>query len=432
MIVSLCLAAIDCHLSGRPAGRSGCGCWPRSAGPRSGRSSPLYAIWAWRTIPAMRRMMVWGLVLHPLFWFGIPALTAKSAFIAGSNALNSPRELHSNKVFGTIDRFFELHAAPMWIAALLRDRARALPAPAVHPAARRRDRRVGGRRDRVRAPRLAGGPALSVRAGRRRVRARRDLRRARDPRAAAAAGAGCPAPLATGDRLGDGVVVLLFAGTFVPAARSRLRVERGRPQARASASARRSAGSRPSSTGSAPRGSSPAASRICRSATRASSPGTWASRSACCTSTRTRSLLHPHTTVDFFPLHNGWRVFPSHVTAATRSLPRAAPDVPVVSAARRRPVGGIRNPGAVVLVSAVVLRRRRDRRAASGGAVASCGRRCRASGAPPRRAIRSPTSPRAEPTSSHARSRASGNALFTKSPGGGASRRRRASRRSAR
>ena len=41
----------------------------------------------------MRRLIGGGLTLIPLFWFGIPALTAKSAFIAGSNALHSPREL---------------------------------------------------------------------------------------------------------------------------------------------------------------------------------------------------------------------------------------------------------------------------------------------------------------------------------------------------
>ena len=39
MVVALCLGAIDCHLSGRPAGRSRSACSPRSAGRRCGRSS---------------------------------------------------------------------------------------------------------------------------------------------------------------------------------------------------------------------------------------------------------------------------------------------------------------------------------------------------------------------------------------------------------
>ena len=29
--------------------------------------------------------------------------------------------------------------------------------------------------------------------------------------------------------------------------------------------------------------------------------------------------LHPHTVVNFYPLHNGWKVFPSHVDAAHAS-----------------------------------------------------------------------------------------------------------------
>ena len=38
MIVTFCLAAIDCHLSGHPRWAFAFGCWPRSADPRRGRS----------------------------------------------------------------------------------------------------------------------------------------------------------------------------------------------------------------------------------------------------------------------------------------------------------------------------------------------------------------------------------------------------------
>jgi hypothetical protein len=64
-------------------------------------------------------MIAAGLLLIPLFWFGIPALTAKSAFIAGDNALHSPRELHSNKLLGTLDRFLDLQELPIWLTAML-------------------------------------------------------------------------------------------------------------------------------------------------------------------------------------------------------------------------------------------------------------------------------------------------------------------------
>ena len=79
----------------------------------------LYSLWAWRSIPLDATDARGGLVLIPLFWFGIPALTAKSAFIAGDNALHSPRELHSNKLLGTLDRFLDLQELPVWLTGIL-------------------------------------------------------------------------------------------------------------------------------------------------------------------------------------------------------------------------------------------------------------------------------------------------------------------------
>ena len=51
-------------------------------------------------------------------WFGIPWITNGRPDVAGELALGSPRELHRNRVTGTIGRFGELHYAPVWIAAL--------------------------------------------------------------------------------------------------------------------------------------------------------------------------------------------------------------------------------------------------------------------------------------------------------------------------
>ncbi|MBV9467331.1 MAG: hypothetical protein JO206_03410 [Solirubrobacterales bacterium] len=118
MIVSLCLGAIDCHLSGRL--RWAFWLWLLAAlgRPEAWPFLGLYALWMWREQPSYRRWIGGGLVLIPVFWFGIPALTAKSAFIAGNNALNSPRELHNNKFFGTMDRFLDLHELPVQLAAL--------------------------------------------------------------------------------------------------------------------------------------------------------------------------------------------------------------------------------------------------------------------------------------------------------------------------
>jgi hypothetical protein len=63
-------------------------------------------------------ILVWMAVLVA-FWFGIPALTSRSPFVAGSNALGSGRALHNSKVLGTIDRFLDMHETPLEIVALL-------------------------------------------------------------------------------------------------------------------------------------------------------------------------------------------------------------------------------------------------------------------------------------------------------------------------
>jgi hypothetical protein len=132
MIVALCLAAVDCIICRRY--RWAFWAWWLAALGRPEVWAPigLYVIWAWRSVPGMRRQMVIGVVLIPVLWLGIPALTSKSAFSAASLAQNSPRAIHGNKVTGTFGRFLSLNAASVKIAALL----------AVILAALRRDRAV--------------------------------------------------------------------------------------------------------------------------------------------------------------------------------------------------------------------------------------------------------------------------------------------------
>jgi hypothetical protein len=119
MIVSLCLAAIDAIICKRY--RWAFWLWWLAALGRPEVWGPmgLYIIWAWRTLPEMRRQMVIGVVLIPVLWLGIPALTSKSAFSAGSLAENSPRAIHGNKLIGTFRRFLDLNAASVKIAALI-------------------------------------------------------------------------------------------------------------------------------------------------------------------------------------------------------------------------------------------------------------------------------------------------------------------------
>jgi hypothetical protein len=119
MIVALCLGAIDCHLSGRRRWAFALGALAALGRPEVWPFLAVYSIWAWRSIPEMRWMIGIGIMLILLLWFGIPAITSRSPFVAGSNAFGSGRRLKSNRVFGTIDRFLDLHETPLELAALI-------------------------------------------------------------------------------------------------------------------------------------------------------------------------------------------------------------------------------------------------------------------------------------------------------------------------
>jgi len=130
MIVALCLAAIDCHLSGRYRWAWVLGALASLGRPEVWLFLGLYSIWAWLRVPSMRWLIGGGIVLLVVLWFGIPALTSRSPFVAASNALGSGRRLRSDRVFGTIGRFLGLNPAAIELTALL----------AVAVAAVRRDR----------------------------------------------------------------------------------------------------------------------------------------------------------------------------------------------------------------------------------------------------------------------------------------------------
>jgi hypothetical protein len=119
MIVTLCLAAIDMFLAGRYRWAFVLGALAALGRPEVWLFLGLYSIWAWLRVPSMRWLIVGGLVVVVLLWFGIPALTSRSAFVAGSNALGSGRRLRSDRVFGTIGRFLDLNTAVVLLTALL-------------------------------------------------------------------------------------------------------------------------------------------------------------------------------------------------------------------------------------------------------------------------------------------------------------------------
>jgi hypothetical protein len=119
MIVSFCLGAIYCHLSGRPRSTFVLGALAALGRPEVWPFIGLYGIWMWVRIPSTRWLVAAGGVLVLLLWFGIPALTSRTPFVAASNAMDSGRALRGNKVFGTIGRFLQLNPWPLEVAALL-------------------------------------------------------------------------------------------------------------------------------------------------------------------------------------------------------------------------------------------------------------------------------------------------------------------------
>jgi hypothetical protein len=121
LIVAVCLAAIDCHLSKRPRLAFTMLVLASLGRPEAWPFAGLYALWAWRAVPttSMRVLGVLGLALIPAFWFTIPALTSHSWFIAGDLALNQQTAIHGNKIVGVFSRLRSLYELPMQLAVLV-------------------------------------------------------------------------------------------------------------------------------------------------------------------------------------------------------------------------------------------------------------------------------------------------------------------------
>lgn len=119
MIVTLCLAAIDCHLHRRYRLAFAALVLASLGRPEAWPFALLYAIWAWRAVPSMRAIAIAGVALIPVLWFSVPALTSKSWLSPGDLALNSANVIHGNKIVGVISRFRSLCGLPIQIAALV-------------------------------------------------------------------------------------------------------------------------------------------------------------------------------------------------------------------------------------------------------------------------------------------------------------------------
>jgi hypothetical protein len=119
MVVSLCLGAIDSHLSGRPRVAFGLLVLAALGRPEAWPFVALYARWAWRAVPGMRPLVAGGLAAIPALWFGVSALTAKTWLRAGDVALNTATTLRHNVIGGVLDRFRGQYELPMQVAAAI-------------------------------------------------------------------------------------------------------------------------------------------------------------------------------------------------------------------------------------------------------------------------------------------------------------------------
>lgn len=118
MIVSIVFAAIDSHLSGRRRWAFAFLVLASLGRPESWPFCGLYAIWAWRTIPEMRRFVAFGIALIPVLWFGVPTITNARPFVSAELAELSVRRIEGNKFIGVFHRYTALTYLPIQLLAV--------------------------------------------------------------------------------------------------------------------------------------------------------------------------------------------------------------------------------------------------------------------------------------------------------------------------
>jgi hypothetical protein len=119
MIVAICLAAVDFHLNGRHRGAFWLWFLGSLGRPEVWPFCGLAGLWLWRERPDYRKWLYAALGLLLFFWFIIPGLSSKSFFTAGNIAQKSPRKVHGNKIIGTLDRYHSMLPNTIWVTSAL-------------------------------------------------------------------------------------------------------------------------------------------------------------------------------------------------------------------------------------------------------------------------------------------------------------------------
>ena len=119
MITTFALAAVDAYISGYPRLAFAVGCIAGLGRPEVWSTLAPVTLWLWFKRPSMRLMLVGGWIVILGFWFGVPTVTNNRPLLAEQLALKSPRELHQNKIVGTVHRFTALTWLPVQLGALV-------------------------------------------------------------------------------------------------------------------------------------------------------------------------------------------------------------------------------------------------------------------------------------------------------------------------
>jgi hypothetical protein len=116
VIVTLTLAAIDCHLCGRQRWAFWLGVLGALGRPEAWCLLGPYTAYLWLRRPELRWMAGAGWALILFMWFGVPTITNDRPFVSAQLAMGSPRALRQNQITGTIQRFMQLYDLPLWLA----------------------------------------------------------------------------------------------------------------------------------------------------------------------------------------------------------------------------------------------------------------------------------------------------------------------------
>jgi hypothetical protein len=120
LMVALALAAIDCHLCGRPRATWVLIVLLALGRPEAWPIGVLYGAWSWRRDPASRPMVLAGAFLVVVLWVGVSRLASPywlvSSHIEKLSTANFP--VHGSRLSAVLDGFFSLYEFPVQLAAV--------------------------------------------------------------------------------------------------------------------------------------------------------------------------------------------------------------------------------------------------------------------------------------------------------------------------